>query len=64
MKYYTNMDELLGTVLEVEHVLDKLGETPFELLREEQEENWSTSDIIIEKNVKLLNESLKNLFKR
>jgi hypothetical protein len=50
--------------LEVEHVLDKLGETPFELLREEQEENWSTSDIIIEKNVKLLNESLKNLFKR
>lgn len=32
------MDELLATTLEVEWVLAKLGETPFELLKEKQEE--------------------------
>jgi hypothetical protein len=31
------MDELLSTVLEVERVLAELGETPLELMKDEQE---------------------------
>jgi hypothetical protein len=31
------MDELLATTLEVERVLAKLGETPFEFMKDEQE---------------------------
>jgi len=38
MRDYTNMDELLAATLEVEWVLTKLRETPFELLNEKQEE--------------------------
>jgi ATP-dependent exoDNAse (exonuclease V) beta subunit len=34
---YVNMDELLSTVLEVERVLAELGETPLELMKDEQE---------------------------
>jgi hypothetical protein len=35
MRDYTSMDGLLVAALEVEWVLAKLGETPFELLKEE-----------------------------
>jgi hypothetical protein len=45
-------------------VLVKLGETPFELLKEEQEENTGTIETTMEKQVQLLNESLINLLKR
>lgn len=38
MRDYTNMDELLAATLEVEWMLTKLRETPFELLNEKQEE--------------------------
>jgi hypothetical protein len=33
----------------VEWILLELGETPFELLNEEQEENMSAEDIVVEK---------------
>jgi hypothetical protein len=36
MRDYVNMDELLVATLEVERVLTELGETPYELLKEEQ----------------------------
>ncbi len=58
------MDVLFDAALEVERVLAKLGETPFELLKEDQEENMGTIETIVEKQVQVLNESLINLLKR
>jgi hypothetical protein len=49
MKAYVNMDVLFDATLEVGGVLAKLGETPFELLKEEQEENMGTIKTIVEK---------------
>ncbi len=48
--------------MEVEGVLAELGETPYEPLREEQEENASESNV--EKQVAALNNTLINFFKR
>jgi hypothetical protein len=39
MKDYANMDVLFDVALKMERVLVKLGKTPFELSKEEQEEN-------------------------
>ncbi len=39
MKDYANMDVLFDVALKMEWVLVKLGKTPFELSKEEQEEN-------------------------
>jgi hypothetical protein len=57
------MDELLIATLEVERVLAKLGETPFELMTDEQEKG-STIDAIVRKQVSALNESLINFFRQ
>lgn len=35
MRGYASMDELLATALEVKRILVELGETPYELLKEE-----------------------------
>lgn len=64
MKDYTNMDVLFDVALEVEQVLVKLGKTPFELLKEQQEENMCIIETTMEKQVQVLNESLINLLKR
>jgi hypothetical protein len=44
-------------------VLAKLGETPFELLKNEQEEG-TVENVIVEKKVSVLNESLINFLKQ
>jgi hypothetical protein len=46
-----------------ERVLAKLGETPFELLKE-KEENMVVGENVVEKKEQLLNESLINLLRR
>ncbi len=51
----------MGAAIEVERVLGELGETPFEPLKEEQEEG--TEETIMEKQVTALNETLVNFFK-
>ncbi len=51
MKEYANMEVLLNVALEVERVLVKIGETPFEMLKEEQKDNMKIGDITIEKHV-------------
>jgi len=51
MKDYANMEALLNVALEVERVLIEIGETPFEMLKEEQKENMTIGDIIVEKHV-------------
>ncbi len=64
MRDYASMESLFNVALEVEWVLPKLGETPFELLKKEHEENMNVGETTMEKQVQLLNESLINLLRK
>jgi hypothetical protein len=61
VRTFADIEELVGTTMEVERVLGELGETPYELLRKEQEEETSESNV--EKQVSALNNTLINFFK-
>jgi len=61
VRTFTDIEELVGAATEVEKVLGELGETPYESLREEQEEETSGSNV--EKQVAALNDTLINFFK-
>ncbi len=60
---YVNMDVMFATILEVEQVLVKLGETLFEPLKEEQEDG-TVVNAVVEKQINVLNESFINFFKQ
>jgi hypothetical protein len=47
VRVFADIEELVGATIKVERVLGELGETPYEPLREEQEEE--TSDNAVEK---------------
>jgi hypothetical protein len=61
VRTFVDIEELIGAATEVERVLGELGETPYESLREEQEEETSESNV--EKQVAALNDTLINVFK-
>ncbi len=61
MKTFADIEELVGVAMEVERVLSELGETPYEPLKEEQEEE--SFQTIMEKQVTALNNTLINFFK-
>ncbi len=61
MRTFADIEELVGAATEVERVLGELGETPYESLPEEQEEETLESNV--EKQVVALNNTLINLFK-
>jgi hypothetical protein len=61
VRTFADIEELVGAVAEVERVLGELGETPYEPLREEQEEETSKSNM--EKQVNVLNNALINFFR-
>jgi hypothetical protein len=61
IRVFVDIEKLVGAAIEVEKVLGELGETPYEPLREEQEED--TSESIVEKQVIALNNTLINFFK-
>jgi hypothetical protein len=61
VRVFADIEELVGAATEVERVLGELEETPYEPLREEQEEGTSESNV--EKQVTTLNNTLINFFK-
>jgi len=61
VKTFADIEELVGAATEVERVLGELGETPYEYLLEEQEEETSESNV--KKQVVALNNTFINLFK-
>jgi hypothetical protein len=61
VRTFADIEELVGAATEVERVLGELGETLYESLREEQEEETSESNV--EKQVVALNDTLINFFK-
>jgi hypothetical protein len=58
---FADIEELVGAAIEVEKVLAELGETPYEPLREEQEEEALENNM--EKQVDALKNALINFFK-
>ncbi len=62
VRTFADVEELVAAATEVERVLGELGETPFEPLREEQEEG--IEEAIMEKQETALNNTLVNFFKR
>ncbi len=62
VRTFADVEELVATATELERVLGELGETPFEPLKEEQEEG--IEETMMEKQVIALNNTLVNFFKR
>jgi len=62
VRTFIDIEELVGAATELERVLGELGETPFEPLKEEQEEG--VQETMMEKQVTALNNTLVNFFKR
>jgi hypothetical protein len=58
---FADIEELVGAAIEVERVLGELGETPFEPLKEEQEEGLVETSM--ENQVVALNSTLIYFFK-
>jgi hypothetical protein len=61
VRTYTDIEEMVGAATELERVLGELGETPFEPLKEEQEEG--VAETTMEKQVNAFNETLINFMK-
>jgi predicted aspartyl protease len=61
VRTFTDIEKLMGAATELDRVLGELGETPFEPLKEEQEEG--VSETMMEKHVTALNNTLINFFK-
>jgi hypothetical protein len=59
---FADIEELVGAAVEVEGVLAELGETPYEPLKEEQEEE--AEETTMEKQIDVLNNTLIHFFKR
>jgi hypothetical protein len=62
VRTFTDIKELVGAATELERVLGEIGETPYEPLKEEQEEG--VEETLMEKHVTALNNTLVNFFKR
>ncbi len=61
VRTFANIEELVGAATELEKVLVELGETPYEPLKEEQEEG--VEETMMEKQVNALNNTLINFLK-
>ncbi len=61
VRTFADIEELVGAATKVERVIGELGETPYEPLREEQEEETSESNM--EKQVNALNNTFINFFR-
>jgi predicted component of viral defense system (DUF524 family) len=61
VRMFTNIEKLVGATTKLERVLGKLGETPYEPLKEEQEEG--ASETMMEEQVIVLNNTFINFFK-
>ncbi len=63
VRTYVDMDELLTTTIEVEKVLSEIGETPYEPLKDEKNEELIKGETSIDWHIHALNETLIIFFK-
>jgi hypothetical protein len=61
VRTFTDIEELVSVTTELEKMFGELGETPYELLKEEQEEG--VLETMMEKHVTTLNNTHINFFK-
>jgi hypothetical protein len=61
VRTYADIEKMVGAAIELERVLGELGETPFEPLKEEQEEG--AAETMMEKQVNAFNDTLVNFMK-
>ncbi len=61
VRTFADIEEMVGAATELERVLGELGETPFEPLKEEQDEG--VAETMMEKQVNALNDTLINFLK-
>jgi hypothetical protein len=61
VRTFADIEELVGVATELERLLGELGETPYEPLKEEQEEG--VAETMMEKQVNALNNTLINFLK-
>jgi len=61
VRTFADIEELVGVATELKRVLGELGETPYEPLKEEQEEG--VAETMMEKQVNALNNTLINFLK-
>jgi hypothetical protein len=61
VRVFADIEEFVGAAIEVERMLGELGETPFEPLKEEQDEGLAETSM--ESQVVALNSTLINFFK-
>jgi hypothetical protein len=61
VRTYADIEEMVGAATELKRVLGELGETPFEPLKEEQEEG--VAETMMEKQVNAFNDTLINFMK-
>jgi hypothetical protein len=61
VKTYTNIDEVVVAIAEIEQVLGEFKETPYEPVKEEQDETTS-GESTIDQQLHVLNETLINFF--
>jgi hypothetical protein len=61
VRTYANIEDMVDAATELERVLGELGETPFEPLKEEQEDG--VAETTMEKQVNAFNDSLINFMK-
>jgi len=62
VRTFIDIEELVGAATGLERVLGEIGETPFEPLKEEQDEG--VEETLMEKQMTALNDTLVNLIKR
>ncbi len=60
---YVDVDELLALTIEVEKVFDEIGETPYEPLKDEKNEELIEGETLIDQHIHVLNETLIKIFK-
>jgi len=61
VKTYTNIEDVVVADAEIERVLGKLGETPYEPVKEEHDETMSRESTV-DHQLHVLNETLVNFF--
>ncbi len=62
VKTYTNIKDMVITTIEIERVLGDLGETPYDRLKEEKDEDV-TDESSTDKQLSMLNETLIHFFR-
>ncbi len=62
VRTYTDIEEMVIAVIDIDNVLRNLGETPYDPLKEEKDED-ATGESFTDKQLSMLHETLIHFFK-